>query len=1144
MDTDRNLLFGVLALQADLLTPGRFVEACTLWANQKQTPLADLLVERGWLSDADRADIQKLLGRKLKKHGGDARASLAEVTTDHVRQSLAGVEDPDVRQTLAGPTPPPQGHVLVATTAHLPEARARYTLSRLHATGGIGRVWLAHDDRLGRDVALKELRPERAGNPVVWGRFLKEAQITGQLEHPGIVPIYELGHRPDDQAPFYTMRFVRGRTLAEAVAAFHQNRSRGEAGPLELRELLTSFVGVCNAVAYAHSRGVLHRDLKPQNVVLGDYGEVMVLDWGLAKLMDQTEVADEPTPLAVAAEGDGEATMQGEVLGTPAYMAPEQAEGRLDRLSPATDVYGLGAILYEVLTGQAPFTGAESTAVLRRVIEQTPSRPRALVPAVSAALEAVCLKALAKKRAERYASAKELAGEVQRFLAGEPVTAYREPLTVRAGRWVKRHRVLVSSAAAAGLVALVGLVLLLVLQARANRDLQAANERERQRFELALEAIKTFHTGVSEDVLLKQEQFQELQKRLLGGAAEFYGKLEQLLQDQADVRSRRALGTAYYELGDLTRKISSQPEALKVYRKALAVRRELAGEPDADVEVRLDVARSLLAMVRLQTETGDAKGALASAEEARALVETLRGATPTDPVHAELAASHRCIAWVLSQTGKLKEALAAYEQARALEQKLADASPTVSRFQSDLANSHNNIGWTLAQTGQLKEALAAYEQSLALRQKLADANPSITSFQSDLAFSHNNVGNLLAKTGQLKEALAAYEQSLALRQKLADANPSVTAFQSDLARSHNDIGMLLAETGKPKEALTAHQKARAIYQKLADANPSVTAFQRDLANSHMNIANLLTKTGQPKEALAAYEQSLALAQKLAEANPTVTALQRNWANSHLNIGALLLDLGQPQAALTAYQKARAIYQKLADANPSVSDYQYGLAGIHNNIGLLQSQTGNAGEALASYQQTLAIFQKLVNANPKVPAFRRAVGMSLNNIGEEQTKAGQLLEAIATCERARDLHQALVTAYPTVTDYMNGLAFSLSSLGRAQQRAGRDAAAVASLRRAIALRGELPTLSLEARYDLACDQALLATLAKGKACGLTVADGQAAAEISLETLRQAVAAGYANLARLRIDTDLDVLRSRPEFQKLLKDVEAKAKTPGS
>jgi serine/threonine-protein kinase len=1144
MDTDRNLLFGVMALESNLLTPSRFVEACTFWARQKETPLADLLVERGWLSDSDRSDIQKLLDPKLITIGADAGASPAELTTDHVRQFLAGIADSDSPQTLADPTPPPQGHVLLSTTAHLSEARTRYTLSRLHATGGIGRVWLAHDDRLGRDVALKELRPERTGNPVVWGRFLKEAQITGQLEHPGIVPIYELGQRVDDQAPFYTMRFIRGRTLSEAVAAFHRKRSQGEDGSLELRELLTSFVGVCNAVAYAHSRGVLHRDLKPQNVVLGDYGEVMLLDWGLAKLMEQSEVPEDPTPLAVAAEGDGEGTKQGQVLGTPAYMAPEQAEGRLDLLSPTTDVYGLGAILYEMLTGKAPFTGTETTAVLRQVIHQTPARPCSVVPAAPAALEAVCLKALSKKSDERYSSAKELAADVQHFLAGEPVTAYREPLMVRAGRWVKRHRVLVTSAVAAGLVALLALLLLLVLQARANSELLAANDRERQRFELAMEAIKTFHTGVSEDVLLKQEQFQELQKRLLGGAAEFYGKLEKLLHEQADVRSRRALGNAYHELGELTRKIGSQTEALKVHRQALAVRRELAGAPDADVETRLDVARSLLGMVRMQQETGDAKGALASAEEARALAETLKGAAPTEPVHAVLADSHGKIGWVQSQKGKLKEALAAYEQARALEQKLVDASPAVASFQSNLANSHNIIGWTLAQTSQLKEALAAYERGLALRQKLADANPTVTAFQTDLAFSHNNIGNLLAKTGQQNEALAAYEKSLALRQKLADTNPSVTAFQSDLARSHNDIGMLLAETGKPKEALTAYQKARKIYQKLADDNPSVASFQSDLANSHMNIANLLAKTGQQNEALAAYEKSLALAQKLAEANPTITVLQRNWANSHINIGALLMDKGEPQAALTAYQKARTIYQNLADANPSVVEYQYGLAGIYNNIGLVQSQSRKASEALTSYKQTLAIFQRLANENPKVPGFRRAVGMSLNNIGEEQTKAGQLTEAIATCEQARGIHQVLVTAYPTVTDYKNGLAFSLSSLGRAQQRAARDAAAVATLRQAIALRGELPTLSLEARYDLACDQALLATLAKGKASGLTAAEGQAAADISLETLRQAVASGYANLARLRTDTDLDVLRSRPEFEKLLKDIKAKAKSPGS
>ncbi|HEV3023200.1 MAG TPA: serine/threonine-protein kinase, partial [Pirellulales bacterium] len=472
MDTDHNLLFGVLALHADLLDAKRFAEACSAWAVHKEQPLAELLVARGWLTLADRADVQKLLDRKLSKHRGNARASLAEVVTDPVRQSLAGIADEAVRRTLDRPTPPPLGHVLLSTCVSVPESRDHYTLSRLHGAGGIGRVWLARDDVLGRDVALKELRPEKAENPAIWTRFLREAQITGQLEHPSIVPVYEVGRRSDQQAPFYTMRFVRGRTLGEAVAGYHRRRAGGEAGPLEMRDLLAAFVGVCHAVAYAHSRGVLHRDLKPQNVVLGDYGEAIVLDWGLARLVDPTDDEGDTAAIAVVAAGHGDETLQGQVVGTPSYMAPEQAEGRLDRLGPATDVYGLGAILYEICTGRPPFAGSVPTDVLRQVIHEPPVRPRSLAPATPAALEAVCLKALTKKAADRYGTAKELAADVQRWLAGEPVMAFAEPLPARASRWIRRHRALVTSAAATGLVAVAGLAMVVAVQTRANLELR------------------------------------------------------------------------------------------------------------------------------------------------------------------------------------------------------------------------------------------------------------------------------------------------------------------------------------------------------------------------------------------------------------------------------------------------------------------------------------------------------------------------------------------------------------------------------------------------------------------------------------------------------------------------------------------------
>jgi PAS domain S-box-containing protein len=411
MDTDRNLLFGVLALQAGLIDPPQFIEACLLWSTRKQEHLADLLLGRGWIEPADRAHVEYLLERRLRKHGGDAHASLAALPDD-IKRSLAAVEDGDIRRSLAGGPAPAEGPP-AATVDHVPAAE-RYTRLRLHATGGIGRVWLAHDSDLGRDVALKELRPEHAGHATLGARFLQEAQITGQLEHPGVIPVYELARAGDGRQPFYTMRFVKGRTLSEAARAYHDQRRAGRADALGLPALLSAFVTVCNTVAYAHARGVLHRDLKGQNVVLGDFGEVVVLDWGLAKLVGRPEVETDALSVVLGeAGGDSGYTVQGQALGTPAYMAPEQSAGRLDRIDRRTDVYGLGAILYEVLTGAPPFGGDSTEEVLRKVREEEPAPPRRLWPEVPPALEALCLRALAKRPEDRPAAAGDLAREVQ-----------------------------------------------------------------------------------------------------------------------------------------------------------------------------------------------------------------------------------------------------------------------------------------------------------------------------------------------------------------------------------------------------------------------------------------------------------------------------------------------------------------------------------------------------------------------------------------------------------------------------------------------------------------------------------------------------------------------------------------------------------
>jgi WD40 repeat protein len=245
------------------------------------------------------------------------------------------------------------------------------------------------------------------------------------------------------------MRLVKGRSLDEAVAAYHQRRLAGQAQPLERAALLQAFVQVCQTVAYAHDRGVIHRDLKGLNVVLGDYGEVIVLDWGLAKVLGQPEGN---TPLSAVTLDPAEThdpSQLGSLLGTPSYMAPEQAAGRQDLVDRRTDVYGLGAILYEVLTGRPPFRGSEREEVRRQVCAAPPAHPCAVCPSAPPALAAVCLRALAKEPGQRYASALELAEEVRRWLADERVQAYREPWGRRLARWGRRHRAWVRAGAAA-----------------------------------------------------------------------------------------------------------------------------------------------------------------------------------------------------------------------------------------------------------------------------------------------------------------------------------------------------------------------------------------------------------------------------------------------------------------------------------------------------------------------------------------------------------------------------------------------------------------------------------------------------------------------------------------------------------------------
>jgi serine/threonine-protein kinase len=917
VDADRNLLFGVLALQADLLTPGQFAEACSAWAGRKDSPLADLLVQHGLLTPADRADVDKLLGRKLARHGGDAKAGLAEVTTDQVRRSLAGINDPDVRQSLAPPTPPPEGPVLLATTDYLPEARDRYTLSRLHATGGIGRVWLARDASLGRDVALKELRPERAGQPALWARFLREAQVTGQLEHPGIVPVYEVGRRPDDQAPFYTMRFVRGRTFAESARDYHERRHRGAAAPLELRDLLTVFVTVCNAVAYAHSRGVLHRDLKPENVVLGEYGEVIVLDWGLAKLVGEREEGTPPLELATSGESvDG--TVQGQVVGTPAYMSPEQAEGRLDVLDVRSDVYGLGAILYEVLTGQPPFTKSVAQDLLQQVVHEPPTPPHVFFPGVPKALEAICLKALAKKPGDRYGTAREMADEARRWLADEPVGAYRDPLTTRLTRWGRRHRTVTVSVAVLLFCTIVGLAVgaILINQERARVETERA--RAEANFRQARDAVDRYYTTVSESRLLGVPGLQPLRKELLQAAEEYYRDF--LIEHGDDPAVQADAADAFFRIGWITQAIGRPADAVEPLQKATSLYQKLADDYPQRPDYRSEEAsgHSALGLVALALHKIDE--ALREQREALAIRAALAKDNPGDVgAQAKLAITHRNLGDIYLQVGKTKEALAEWDKALALRTALLKAPASSDRRKTDWAGRR---GWFLP----IREDLVSLQMARA---------------------------RVLRETGHPQEALTVLRQARDVLDELQEEHSSDLRFLRLRGDLHNEEGTSYLDLGKLDEAERTYREAIRIFEGLIAGNPKVTAYRLSLADVELYHGWALRLTGQFAAADTAYRKTIELAEGMLADDPS-SEDQSLLVAGLTQRGNLLFEEGRADDALPLLRRALEVNEINARKHPEMVYHQLNLSNALRGVGRAEAAIGHAAEALAAYERTRKI----------------------------------------------------------------------------------------------------------------------------------------------------------------------------------------------
>ncbi|QEF96076.1 Serine/threonine-protein kinase PknD [Stieleria maiorica] len=422
----------------------------------------------------------------LDRRCGDD-ATLRAAVMDLIQADRQAGDGAFLRSHLfANDTPAPETDPPVESVG---DGSDRFRILRAYRQGGLGEVLLAHDRQLDRDVAVKRIKPRWADNNEAQQRFLQEAKVTGRLEHPGIVPVYAMGTWPDGQR-YYAMRFIEGDTMKDSIERYHrrlQHSDSDDVKRLQLRDLLSRFVDVCNTIEYAHSRRVLHRDIKPSNIMVGPYGETLVVDWGLAKLLD--EPVDESMTADLArelAQGDGSTpTRVGGTVGTPQYMSPEQARGQLESIGTRTDVYLLGATLYQILTGRPPHHEDSITRLLERIAAGTLTRPREIAPNIPPPLESICLKAMATEPADRYADPNQIADDVNRWMADQAVSVHTDSIAVRMNRWMRRHRTATSTLAVAVVLLAIGGVLGSILWNVANvRKLQAEQERRSKRLEL------------------------------------------------------------------------------------------------------------------------------------------------------------------------------------------------------------------------------------------------------------------------------------------------------------------------------------------------------------------------------------------------------------------------------------------------------------------------------------------------------------------------------------------------------------------------------------------------------------------------------------------------------------------------------------
>jgi serine/threonine-protein kinase len=875
----------------------------------------------------------------------------------------------------------------------------RYQLQGEIARGGMGAILKGRDVDLGRDLALKVLLESHQGNPEVVSRFIEEAQIGGQLQHPGIAPVYELGTFPEpDRRPYFAMKLVKGQTLA---ALLQERPDPAHDRP----RFLGIFEQICQTVAYAHARGVIHRDLKPSNVMVGSFGEVQLMDWGLAKVLPKGGIADEaaaqPAPESFimtvrsgssASGGDSQA---GSVLGTPAYMAPEQARGEMDRIDERADVFGLGAILCEILTGRPPFAGSTREEIRARAArgDLTDALRRLGASGADDELINLARSCLAADREGRPRNAGEVARRMTSYLTGvqerlRAAELARVEAQARAAEERKRRRLAVALAAS---------VLSLVVLGAGGWTYLARQKMERAAgVALALREVELLRDEARRagDDLTRWIEARDAAKAV-----------ERLLADVHDEPTQSRM-TALVR--DVTQAAAAAENDQNLMAKLVDIRSAKADDLDGSVsdaeyteafrEAGIDIATLPPAEVgaKIRTRPAAVRVALAAALDDWAAVRRGRQGGRAGALRLTEAARHGDPdPW----RNRLREALQSSTSQQRLT-KLKDLARSAPIHELPAVSLYL-LGATLLDMGDPTGA----EAVLRAGQRL---HPGDVWLNYDLA-------RCLERLTRREEAIRYYMVARSLRPETAhdlahaleakgETAEAIVVLQ-DLVRLRSTEGAHLGCLGAALGSLGRTQEARTVLEAATAAFRAAIRLKPDLSQTHAGLGDALRQEGKLGDAIAEYRDAL--------------RLKPDFASAHDNLGMVLRDQGKLDEAIAEHREALRLKPDLAHA--------------HNNLGITLRKQGKRDEAIAEYRESLRL-------KPDFPEAH-------SNLGNAMGDQAKMDEAIAE-------HREALRLKPDRAESHNNLGAALKAQGKAAE-------AIAEYREALRLKPDY----LYAHYNL-------------------------------------------------------------------------------